>query len=233
VRWAARFAADLAGTGLDVRTCNDGQAAIDTLREWPADVVLLDERMPGMDGQEVCRRLRKDGYPGAILIYSAYDTESDVVLAHTAGADDHVSKTASAAVVRAKIRRAVQRVRDRLPPRSSRHLTSPTGIRDLLRTLERDEPVDWGSLTKLEEHLLCRLVCANGQVVSAESLLVEGWGKTDQPSSRLYEPISNLREKLAPLGWRVRNARGKGYWLERLEQDEAADDGEGGTTSVS
>jgi DNA-binding response OmpR family regulator len=217
VRWATRFAAALAKTALDVKTCNDGPTAIEALRNWPADVVLLDERMPGMSGHEVCRRLRAGGYSGAILIYSAYDTLSDLVLAHEAGADDHVSKAADLVVLQAKIRRAVERVRERRGPPSSRR-GRPSGIRDLLRDLERGQAIDWGSLTQLEERLLCMLVCARGKPVSAEALVLEGWDRADLPLSKLYEPISNLREKLAPLGWRIQNVRGRGYRLERGEK---------------
>jgi DNA-binding response OmpR family regulator len=93
-----------------------GEDEVCRMDNWPADVVLLDERMPGMSGHEVCRRLRAGGYSGAILIYSAYDTLSDLVLAHEAGADDHVSKAADLQVLQAKIRRAVERVRERRGP---------------------------------------------------------------------------------------------------------------------
>jgi DNA-binding response OmpR family regulator len=80
-----------------------GEDEVCRMDNWPADVVLLDERMPGMSGHEVCRRLRAGGYSGAILIYSAYDTLSDLVLAHEAGADDHVSKAAD---LRDKVRQS-------------------------------------------------------------------------------------------------------------------------------
>jgi DNA-binding response OmpR family regulator len=228
VPWAARLAGDLGRIGLDVRTCHDGPSAIAALQNWPADVVLLDERMPGMGGHEVCRRMRAGGYSGAILIYSAYDTDIDVVLAHEAGADDHVSKAASPTVVHAKIRRAFARVRDRPTSARSRYGGHPCGMRDLFRDLEHGQrPVDWGSLTRLDERLLCRLVLARGSEVSQQSLLLDGWGDAGLPVSRLYEPISNLREKLAPLGWGIQNIRGKGYRLVRGDWDEASGDDEG------
>jgi len=90
VRWAKRLARELAKSGLDVKVCHDGTSALDAVSEAPPDVILLDTRMPGIDGYEACRRLREDGYRGAVLIYSGYDATSDVVLAHEAGADDHV-----------------------------------------------------------------------------------------------------------------------------------------------
>ena len=89
-KWAKYFAAGLAHLGLDVTTSNDGPSVVRLTQDRPADVILLDERMPGVAGHEVCRRLRSDGYRGAILIYSAYDSISDIVLAHEAEADDHV-----------------------------------------------------------------------------------------------------------------------------------------------
>jgi two-component system OmpR family response regulator len=110
----ARLLADsLRRSGLEVRVCCDGKSAEETALGWPAEVVLLDARMPGMDGYEVCRRLRASGYAAPILIWSGYDSVSDVVLAHDAGADDHVSKNGNVAVLKAKIRRALERVRAR------------------------------------------------------------------------------------------------------------------------
>jgi len=220
VGWTKRLAAKLRRYGLDVKTCHDGPNAIDALHDWPADVVLLDERMPGMNGHEVCRRLRSGGCTAAILIYSAYDTVSDVVLAHEAGADDHVSKATDLAALRAKIFRAVERVRDQPKPPSPRGAARPSGIRDLLRELERERTLDWESLTQLDERLLCVLACAQGRPVPAAHLLWEAWGKLGLPASRLYEPISSLREKLAPIEWRIRNVRGQGYCLERQEAHE-------------
>jgi DNA-binding response OmpR family regulator len=98
----AKLLADsLERDGLAVRVCHDGKSALEAALEWPAEVILLDARMPGMDGYE---------------IWSGYDSVSDIVLAHDAGADDHVSKNASPAVVKAKIRRAVERARSGIHP---------------------------------------------------------------------------------------------------------------------
>jgi DNA-binding response OmpR family regulator len=172
-----------------------------------------------MSGHEVCRRLRAGGYSGAILIYSGDDTVPDLVLVHEAGADDHVSKAADLLVLQAKIRRAVERVRERWgPPSSRRRPGRPSGIRDLLRDLERGHPVDWGSLTQLEEHLLCMLVCARGKAVSAEALLLEGWDRADLPVAKLHEPIPSVREKRESCQWCIRDVRGREHSLKRGEE---------------
>jgi CheY-like chemotaxis protein len=109
VRFADGVARALERPGLEVRVCNDGASGLEAALRWPADLVLLDARMPGMDGWEVCRRLRAAGYSAPILMYSAYDTEEDTVAALGAGADDHVSKQASMVVLSAKIWRGLER----------------------------------------------------------------------------------------------------------------------------
>jgi len=221
VKWAERLALRLAQLGLEVRMCHDGLSALAALDRWGADVVLLDERMPGMDGFEVCRRLRGEGYPGAILIYSAFDAESDVVLAHEAGADDHVSKAVSPRVVVAKIRRAHARVRARLAEGS--RTGRPSAISSMLRELGFPQTRKLPPLTRIEERLLCLLLSAQGELVPADALVNEGWSRRNLPVRVLYEPISNLRAKLAPIGWRVCAVRGRGYRLERDDVPQGAE----------
>jgi DNA-binding response OmpR family regulator len=189
----ARLMADSLGrSGCETRVCHDGKGALETALGWPAEVVLLDARMPGMDGYEVCRRLRASGYGAPILIWSGHDSVSDVVLAYDAGADDHVSKTADVTVLKAKIRRALERASRppggalgdqgiHPPPRVS-------GIRDLLTGSGVDAPaIDRAGLTRLEEHIFSKLRCARGATVWTDSLFRERWDRGVEPRS-CYRP---------------------------------------------
>jgi DNA-binding response OmpR family regulator len=228
----ARLMADsLERSGYEVRVCHDGGSALEAALGWPAEVMLLDARMPGMDGYEVCRRLRASGYAAPILIWSGYDSVSDIVLAHDAGADDHVSKTADVAVVKAKIRRALERARSceqsaRASPAlggtlGDHEIHSPrvSGIRDLLRGTGVDAPaIDRAGLTRLEEHIFSKLVCAKGATVWTDSLFEEAWGRISVSPGSLYRAISSLRGKLEPCGWRICSVRGVGYRLGRSQK---------------
>jgi DNA-binding response OmpR family regulator len=219
---AKQLARFFEGRRMETRISLDGETAVDAALGWPADLVLLDAKMPGVDGWEVCRRLRASAYSAPILVLSGYDTVWDVVMAHQAGADDHVSKTAEPAVLVAKVERALERERSRsvaaaaggahesvIPPHVS-------GIRDLIRRCDVPSLVAAGlELTRLEEHILTTLICAHGTVVPADYLLEEGWGRGFGGRGPLQQSIAGLRRKVEPLGWQICNVRGRGYRLER------------------
>jgi DNA-binding response OmpR family regulator len=77
--------------GFEVRTAADGPDALETARAWPPDLVILDRMLPGLDGLEICRRLRAGGDVG-ILMLSARGAVDDRVAGLDAGADDYLSK---------------------------------------------------------------------------------------------------------------------------------------------
>jgi two-component system KDP operon response regulator KdpE len=86
------IAVALSARGFEVDEASSGEEAITLLREWPADVVLLDVNMPGMGGVEACRQIRSIWPKTAILMITVRDTEDDIVEALEAGADDYVVK---------------------------------------------------------------------------------------------------------------------------------------------
>jgi DNA-binding response OmpR family regulator len=227
-RQLARFFED---RGLEARIILDGPSAVDAALGWPADLVLLDAKMPGVDGWEVCRQLRASGYGATILMLSGYDTAWDVVLAHDAGADDHVSKTAAPAVLAAKVERAIERDRAcgrsrsstpsaGVAPANSAIPLRASGIRDLLRRCDAPGLAARSlDLTRLEEHILDPLARAHGAVVPADCLLEEGWGRGSAAPGPLHQLIAGLRRKIEPLGWHIRNVRGRGYRLEQQPRE--------------
>ena len=94
---------DLTLEGYQVEVIGDGLAAAKKAREQPYDAILLDVMLPGKDGFEVCRELRRNGIRTPILMLTARAQEAEKVLGLDAGADDYVTKPFSARELRARI----------------------------------------------------------------------------------------------------------------------------------
>ena len=99
----------LNGRGFDVRTAADAESALDTLADWTPDLVVTDLTMPGMDGIELCRRIRKRSQV-PIIVLSVKNDERTKVAALDEGADDYVTKPFSMDELLARIRAALRRV---------------------------------------------------------------------------------------------------------------------------
>ena len=95
--------------GFAVRVAANGAAGVEVFRERRPDLVLLDVMMPGMDGYAACALMRSVDRETPIVFLSALDAEDDQIRGLDAGADDYVSKTASPALLEARIRKALER----------------------------------------------------------------------------------------------------------------------------
>src|SRR5581483_7853160 len=95
--------------GYDVTVREDGNAALETALEGNVDLLVLDLGMPGMDGLEVCRRLRADGHGFPVLVLTARADEVDTVVGLDAGADDYVTKPFRLAELLARVRALLRR----------------------------------------------------------------------------------------------------------------------------
>ena len=104
----ARLKELVAGAGYEVRTAAGGVEALSSLKERAASIVIMDLNMPGMDGLDLCRRIREHSWPGYIYIVllTARDKEEDVLAGLDAGADDYLSKRTSSAHFVARLRTA-------------------------------------------------------------------------------------------------------------------------------
>lgn len=104
----ARLRELIVAAGYQVRTATGGIEALESLRHTPASIVVTDLNMPGMDGLELCRRIREHTWPGYIYIVllTGRDKEKDVLAGLDAGADDYLSKRTSAAHFVARLRTA-------------------------------------------------------------------------------------------------------------------------------
>jgi len=190
---AARQGLELAlrRLGYGVRAAATGEAAVDGLGEGPVDVVVLDVMLPGVDGFEVCRRLRRVSNVPVIMLTARGD-DFDVVAGLEAGADDYVVKPAEPRVLDARIRAVLRRiVRADSPAETWGDLVID---RESLIVRRAGEPVP---LTPTELRLLLVLSGSPRQVLSREQLLDLVWEHGYLGDSRLVDAcVQRLRAKI-------------------------------------
>ena len=196
--------------GHDVRTATDGDGALPAAAEFVPDLVILDLGLPGLDGVEVCRRLRAEG-DVPILILTARTELEDRVEGLDSGADDYLVKPFERQELLARIRALLRR----RPPRGSASLT----VGDLRLNPDTHE-VARGErrveLTNREFELLEYLMRNERLVISRERLLEEVWGYDPMAMTNTIDVfISNLRRKLeeADEDRLLHTKRGAGYVL--------------------
>ena len=200
----------LAREGWSVHVVRDGETALATIaRDRPA-LILLDVGLPGIDGIEVCRRLRAADDWTPVLFVTARDEEADRVLGLELGADDYVTKPFSP-------RELVARVRAVLRRGEMSGSGAPLSVGSVVLDLERRramagaDPVD---LTTTEFDLLAHLMRRPGRVFSREELLTQVWGYPAGTATRTVDVhVAQLRAKLGT-ALTVRSVRGVGYAVE-------------------
>lgn len=203
--------------GYTVVTAGDGQTALTLAREARPDLVVLDLMLPGLDGFEVCRRLRAESAV-PILILSARDTEIDRVVGLEIGADDYLTKPFSLRELLARIRALLRRMR--LLAEIPAAETPPLQVGDL--TIDPAGRRVWRNGQELllkprEFDLLLFLARHRGQVFSREQLLDRVWGYEHAVDSRTVDVhVRWLRAKIEDdprTPRRLQTVRGVGYRL--------------------
>jgi two-component system alkaline phosphatase synthesis response regulator PhoP len=202
---------DLRLEGYRVEVIGDGAAAVKRVRETPFDVILLDVMLPGKDGFEVCRELRRGGIKTPILMLTARAQEAEKVLGLEAGADDYVTKPFGVRELRARIAALLRRSSDRHTPRVVRVGDVDVDFdRGEIRRGDQATP-----LTPLEFKLLQAFIRASGRILTRDQLITEAWGPNTFVSDRVVDNhIGSLRKKLEPDAAEPRyllNIRGLGY----------------------
>lgn len=212
IRTAVKLA--LEDEGWTVEEATDGEAAIRAFQRAPADVVLIDIMLPGIDGFEVCRQVRRQSDVPIIMVTARADTH-DVVAGLEAGADDYLTKPFVPKELSARIRALLRRAR-----------TTEPGVSRLrygdLEIVPQEGVVTRGGeelhLTKTEFRLLVELATNPGRVFSREALLERVWGHGYFGDGRLVDVhIRRLRTKVEadPANPRhVVTVRGLGYKLQ-------------------
>ncbi len=181
----------LRGEGYEPMFCADGGAALDVFRATKPDLVLLDVMLPGLDGIEVCRRIRAESGVPIVMLTAKTDTV-DVVIGLESGADDYVVKPF-------KPKELVARVRARLR-RGDEPTPETLKIGDLVidvagHSVRRGDEVI--SLTPLEFDLLAALARKPWQVFTREVLLEQVWGYRHAADTRLVNVhVQRLRSKI-------------------------------------
>lgn len=199
--------------GFQVQTCADGESALAKCRSILPDLVVLDVMLPGMDGVEVCRALRRDERTASIpvVLLTAKNEESDVVLGLGVGADDYVGKPFSVKELVARIR-ALLRRRDRETDEQDRTVVK---IGDLLVDSVRHEVVAGKksvTLTLTEFKLLRFLATHAGRVFTRSELLDHVIGEDVYIVDRNIDVhVRSIRKKLGKLAAHIVTVRGVGY----------------------
>lgn len=198
----------LQGEGYEVFTCADGGQAVATFRETKPDLVLLDVMLPGMNGVEVCRKVRAESVVPIIMLTARTDT-LDVVSGLEAGADDYVSKPFKPAELVARVRARLRRGDPEPETVTIGDLTIDLAAHSVARDGEAI------SLTPLEFDLLLALARKPWQVFSREVLLEQVWGYRHAADTRLVNVhVQRLRSKIEKDPERpeiVLTVRGVGY----------------------
>jgi DNA-binding response OmpR family regulator len=187
--------------------------ALDAIAKAPPDLVVLDLNLPGLDGTEVCRRLRARPATATmpIIMLTARTEESDRVLGLDLGADDYLTKPFSPRELAARVR-AVLRRRSTAPPTSA--MSMYRGARlvadfDAVLVTVDGEPI---RLTRREFELLRCLVENRNRVLSRDRLLARVWGYDQSIETRSVDVhVGRLRSKLGSAGPQIETVVGLGY----------------------
>jgi len=201
--------------GYEIRVAPDGNTALAAVQRAKPDLILLDLILPGMDGMEVCRRIRAETTTPIIML-TARTGVGDKVTGLEAGADDYVTKPIQMRELLARIKAALRRAQ--LPPAAETTMIMTIG--DLRVDLgrhsvfvgEREVPL------RAKEFVLLTFLARNaGQVVTREQIMRRVWGVVDAEDSRTVDVhIRWLREKIEedpghPV--RLQTVRNVGYRL--------------------
>jgi two-component system OmpR family response regulator len=200
--------------GFEVLSAADGRGALRAVREFEPALVILDVRMPDIDGFEVCRRMRADGIWVPVIFLTARDATEDKVAGLTIGGDDYLTKPFSldelVARVRAIVRRAIgpgeQAASSRL------QFADLTLDEDRLEVYRDDRLI---ALTPTEFRLLRYLLLNSGRVLSKAQILDHVWEYDFGGDGNVVETfISYLRKKIDAEGEPlIQTVRGFGYSL--------------------
>jgi len=206
--------------GFDVETVGDGRVAVERALADPPDLVVLDLMLPGLDGLEVCRRLRALA-PVPVIMLTARGDESDRVIGLELGADDYVAKPFSpkelVARVRAVLRRATGPLAPAAPGAALVFVDADLRVDVAARQARlRGEEV---ALTAREFELLVFLMRNPRRAFRREDLLQQVWGSRHGDTSTITVHVRRLREKIEPdpsSPSRITTVWGVGYRWEGL-----------------
>ncbi|MFB7055354.1 response regulator [Streptomyces vinaceus] len=196
--------------GHEVQSVSSGEDGIEAISTFHPDLVLLDLMLPGMNGIQVCRKVRKTSRVPIIMLTARTD-DFDIVIGLEAGADDYILKPARTAVIDARIRAVLRRVEGRDPSAGEVH-------GDLIIDRPKLTVSKSGQrlhLTASELNLLLHLSASPEQTFSRQQLLEQVWKHSYLGDLRLVDAgIRRLRTKVEDMPGRpqyIQTVRGRGY----------------------
>ena len=196
--------------GFAVLTAGDGDQALALHARHDPDLVILDLMLPGIDGFEVCRELRRRG-DTPVLMLTARDDDIDAIVGLELGADDYVTKPFNPRALMARVKAILRRTE--ATSRGGR----PIEVGDLRIDPRRREATVAGrrvDLRSREFDLLAALARDPGVVLTRDALLEDVWGTDFPGETRTVDVhVSEVRKKLRPDGPSIETVRGLGYRL--------------------
>ena len=194
-------------SGYRVVWVTSGEDALSELPRHPVKLVILDVGLPGMDGFDVCRRMRAQTSTPIVML-TARDEEPDRVVGLELGADDYVTKPFSLRELSARVRAVLRRTEGAVEEAEVLNLGDVVLVRESLEVTVDGEPVE---LTAKEFKLLAFLGDHAGKVVTRETLLDRVWGMSYAGGTRTVDVhVAQLRRKLGRPEL-IRTVRGAGY----------------------
>lgn len=195
----------------------DGIEALAKSRSEKPDLIILDVNLPGLDGLEVCRKVRSESNI-PILMLSALREDYDRIVGLEVGADDYLGKPCNPRELLARVRALLRRSRmtQGSDPVHELRIGELFLNTESHQAWQKEEPL---SLTPIEFSLLEQLMANHQKVLSREELIESIWGSDFISSPRILDThIRNLRRKLEPAGPAIDVVRGIGFKLSLLNQ---------------
>ncbi|MGO1054228.1 response regulator transcription factor [Crossiella sp. CA198] len=186
----------LEGAGHQVRVAGDGEQALALFEQAAADLVVLDLMLPGIDGLEVCRRLRRHSAVPVVML-TALGEEEDRVAGLQLGADDYVTKPFSPRELVLRVNSVLRRLRVPAPPPRLDHLADGDLRLDPVARRARRGGAEL-ALTTREFDLLAFLIAHPGEVYTRARLLELVWGWDFGDAATVTVHVRRLREKIEP-----------------------------------
>jgi two-component system alkaline phosphatase synthesis response regulator PhoP len=202
---------NLAREGYGVLTCETGEQALQIARSKLPNLIILDLMLPGIDGLEVCRKLKSDTKTSniPILMLTAKGEESDIVAGLELGADDYVTKPFSGKVLVARVRRILRRMAEESDDKAAIKIEDLTIEPARRRVTIKDKKIE---LTFTEFNILHLLARRPGLVFTRYKIVDALHGDDYLVTDRAVDvQIVSLRKKLGPYSKYIETVRGVGY----------------------
>lgn len=202
----------------ETRIEHDGQSALDAFKEYAPNLILLDIMLPGLDGYEVCREIRRESKVPIIML-SAKTEVFDKVLGLELGADDYIIKPFDSKELVARVKAVLRRYTEAPAPVTKKPDEKRVEYKDLIINLSNYEVIYKGKpveMTPREIELLYFLASSPNQVFTREQLLDHIWGYEYAGDTRTVDVhIKRIREKIADTDqWSIGTVWSVGYRFE-------------------